>query len=99
MKRYGLSAGVVLYRSLSVTGDIATISDGSVSKGQSIDNQLINTVNVAFTAGGSIPLNRYLRAEIGIEFRPKVFSDDLSITNNQNTYYPSFGLKYALFRF
>lgn len=95
---YHLLVGLMLNKELSTGGSINT-GDINTAESAIIDSEMINPTTISFQIGASASLSRYFELGIGIEYRPKPFSADPSISNNKGKFYPSLSLGYKLFKF
>jgi hypothetical protein len=87
-----------VFRSFYTSGDVYSLSDGSIQNGIAVKNDIIKPFNISLQIGGAYNLTRHLSLAMGLEFKPSVFINDPSVNNNQNIVYPTFGLRYSLFQ-
>ena len=97
--RFDISTGIIVKKIFVSDGSISESLDGEVVESASIDNEFLESTTLSFQLGASIGVTRFFDLDVGMEYRPKAFSSDSSISANAGKYYPTIGLRYKLFKF
>jgi len=97
--KFDLSTGIFFKKVFVSDGNISDSGKVNLSEKASIENEFIKSMTISFQVGGSVQITRFFDLDVGIEYRPKTFKTDQTISTNFSNYYPTIGLRYKLFKF